>query len=227
MRVVVHRIDAPRVAGVLVLDVADAVDRRVAQVDVARAHVDLDAQGARAVGELAGAHAPEQVEVFFDAALAERRIAAGFRERAAIRAYLLGGQVADEGLAVGDQFFRALVEDVEIVGGMAQLVPFETQPAHVLLDRLDVLDVFLGRVGIVEAQIAAAAELARDTEIQADRLGMADMQIAVGLRWEAGRDAARVLAGGLVVDDDLADEVIVQRGFVGHGVAAACRQCLG
>ncbi len=35
VRVVVHRIDRPGVAGVLVRDLADAVDRRIAQVDVA------------------------------------------------------------------------------------------------------------------------------------------------------------------------------------------------
>ena len=61
--VVVHRVDAPLVAGAVVVRVADAVDDRVAQVDVRRVHVDLQPQHARAVGELAGAHAAEQVEV--------------------------------------------------------------------------------------------------------------------------------------------------------------------
>ena len=50
-------------------------------------------------------------------------------------------------------------------------------------------------------------ESAGDAEIQADRLGMADVQIAVGLGREAGVDAALVLAAFEVVVDDLADEV--------------------
>ena len=57
VRVVVHRVDAPGVAGAVMLGVADAVQHRVAQVDVRRRHVDLGAQHVRAVGELAGAHA--------------------------------------------------------------------------------------------------------------------------------------------------------------------------
>jgi hypothetical protein len=44
---------------------------------------------------------------------------------------------------------------------MAQAGPVEAEPAHVVLDGelRDVLGVFLGRVGVVEAQVAAAAEL--------------------------------------------------------------------
>jgi len=41
---------------------------------------------------------------------------------------------------------------------------------------------FLGRIGVVEAQIALAAEFLRDAEIEGDGLGVADVEIAVGLR---------------------------------------------
>jgi len=60
---VVRRIDAPLVAGTGVVLAADAVHHRVAQVEIGRGHVDLRPQGARAVGEFAAAHAPEEVEV--------------------------------------------------------------------------------------------------------------------------------------------------------------------
>ena len=65
------------------LGVQDAVEHRVAQIDVARRHVDLGAQHARAVGKFAGAHAAEQIEVFLDAALAERAVLARLGQRAA------------------------------------------------------------------------------------------------------------------------------------------------
>ena len=52
----VHRVDAPLVAGAVVGGFLDAVDRRVAQVDVGRLHVDLGAQDVRAVGVLAVFH---------------------------------------------------------------------------------------------------------------------------------------------------------------------------
>jgi hypothetical protein len=39
------------------------------------------------------------------------------------------------------------------------LAPVEAQPAHVALDGVDVLLLLLGRIGVVEAQVAAPAEL--------------------------------------------------------------------
>jgi hypothetical protein len=50
--------------------VEDPVEHRVAQVDVARRHVDLGPQHPRAVGELAGPHAAEEIEVLLDDAVA-------------------------------------------------------------------------------------------------------------------------------------------------------------
>src|SRR5213075_1345223 len=54
-----------------------------------------------------------------------------------------------------------VVELVEVVGGVVEMVaPVEAEPADVLLDRVDVLLLFLDRVRVVEAQVAAAADLA-------------------------------------------------------------------
>src|SRR6185503_3481523 len=61
-------------------------------------------------------------------------------------------------------------------------------------------------VRVVEPEVAPAAELRRDPEVQADRLGMADVEVAVGLGREAG-DGRRDATGGDVGGDDLADEV--------------------
>ncbi len=47
MRVVVHRVDAPRVARPVMMRATDAIQNRVAHVDVGRRHVDLRAQHAR------------------------------------------------------------------------------------------------------------------------------------------------------------------------------------
>src|SRR6185436_7388872 len=97
--------------------------------------------------------------------------------------------------------------------------PLEAEPADVLLDRLDVLDVLGGRVRVVEAQVAGPAELLRQAEVDADRLGVADVQVAVRFGREAGRDASAVLVAGLVLQHDVADEVA--RAAVGFAVAAA------
>ena len=94
---VVHRVDAPLVAGAGVRLVADAVHDGVAQEDVGGGHVDLGPQGLRAVGELAGLHPGEEVEVLLDGAVAVGGRSAGPGQRAAVLADLVGGQVVDEG----------------------------------------------------------------------------------------------------------------------------------
>ena len=54
-------------------------------------------------------------------------------------------------------------------------------------------------VGVVKAQVANAAIVARQAKVDADALGMAHVQVAVGLGREAGADLGRVrLACGVV-----------------------------
>src|SRR5262249_43873770 len=86
------------------------------------------------------------------------------------------------------------------------VAPIESEPADVLLDGIDVLDVLLERIGVVEPEVADPAELLRDAEVQADALGVADVQVAVRLGGEA-RDDALVPPAPQVVRDDVADEV--------------------
>ena len=120
---------------------------------------------------------------------------------------LVGGEVVDVGVAGLDQVHGPVVELVEVVGGEVEmLAPVEAEPADVFLDRVDVLLLFLDRVGVVEAQVAAAAELLGDPEVERDRLGVADVEVSVRLGREARhdlRDPALAHVGG----DDLADEI--------------------
>src|SRR5690606_27949802 len=141
---------------------------------------------------------------------------------AAVLAHLLGAQVADERVALADQLLGGQVEHAEVVRGVAQAGPLEAQPAHVVLDRLHELRVFLFRIGVVEAQVTQPAELLGDAEVQADRLGVADVQVAVGLGRKAGPDRG-MLPAGQVVADDLADEVLL----AGGGRCGACRGVFG
>ena len=204
---VVRGVDAPRITRAWVRGVQDAVQHRVAEVDVARRHVDLRAQHTRAVGELARPHPREQVQALLDGAIAPRAGDARLGERPAVLADLVRGQVVDVRLAGADEVDGPVVELPEVVGGVVEvLAPVEAEPVHIRLDGIDVLLLLLGRVGVIEAQVATTAELLRDAEVQADRLGMADMQVAVGLRWEP-RDDRPVTTGRHVIGDDVTDEV--------------------
>ena len=171
--------------------VQDAVEHGIAQVDVAARHVDLRAQHPGAFGEFARLHAAQQVQILCRRAVAEGAVRPRLCQRAAAGAHLFRRLVVDIGEAPFDQVFRPFVEPVEMVRGVEQMIaPVEAEPAHVGLDGVDIELFFLQRVGVVEAQVAAPAELRGDAEIQADRLGVADMQIAVRLGREAGDDFA-------------------------------------
>ena len=83
----------------------------------------------------------------------------------------------------------------------------EAQPLHVFHDRLDVLRLFLRGIGIVETQVGMPAKLVRQPKIQADRLGMANVQIAVRLRRKARLHPPLKFIGLQIFQNDVADEV--------------------
>src|SRR5262249_4352970 len=162
-------------------------------------------------------HAREQVQVLPDRAVTVGALLPGLGQRAAVRPYLVGAQAVHVGLAGLNQLYGVLVQRFEIVGGVEQFVaPVEPQPVDVFFDRLDVLDVFLGRVGVVEPQVAHAVVLQGDAEIEADRLGVADVEVAVRLRRKAGDDPPAVLVGLQVGGDDVTNKVRRRRGL-GYG----------
>ena len=106
-----------------------------------------------------------------------------------------------------DEALRELVQEIEVVGGVEEVwSPVEPEPPHRVEDRIDVLLLLLGRVGVVEAHVACAGVVAREPEVEADRLRMADVQVAVRLRREA-RDDRRMASAADIRGDDLADEV--------------------
>ena len=100
-----------------------------------------------------------------------------------------------------------LVELLEIIGCVVEVrSPIEAEPAHVLLNRIDIFLLLLSRIGIIEAKMTTAAELLRDTEIEADRLGVTNVQVSIRLRRKA-RHHVHVALGGKISRDDIADEV--------------------
>ena len=73
------------------------------------------------------------------------------------------------------------------------MLPAEAQPLHGFLDGLHVLRAFLSRVRIIKTHMRIAAKVAGHAEINADALCVADMQISVRLRREAGTDSRRII----------------------------------
>jgi len=84
-------------------------------------------------------------------------------------------------------------------------VPAEPEPLDITSNRVDVFNALLFGVGIIEAQVAVATVIPGDTEVEADRLGMTDVQITIRFRRKAG-NYLRNLARGQVGIDDIADK---------------------
>ena len=205
--VIVARIDRPGIAGARMGGVQDAIEHGVAQVDIAGRHVDFGAQHAGAVGKLAGLHAAKQIEVLLHRTIAERAVLAGFGQRAAPGADFVLRLVVDIGVAGLDQALRPVVQALEIIRGVIEVLsPVVAEPAHIGLNRIDIFLLFPGRIGVVETQVATPGKLLRDAEIKGNRLGMADVQIAVRLRREARHDLA-VFPGIEIGLDDVANEI--------------------
>ncbi len=156
VRPVIGRIDAPFVAGTMMGRPQNPIHDRVTKIHVGRRHVDLGTQRSRAVGEFTVTHPAEQIQIFFDAAVTIGAVATRFGQRAAVLACFVTRQIANVSVTFADQFFGPLVQLIKIVAGEVQVVPLETQPANVVLDRIDVFDFFLGRIGVVEAEVAGA-----------------------------------------------------------------------
>ena len=121
-----------------------------------------------------------------------RRVLSRLGERAAIFADLVGRERIDIGEALPNQRLGELIERLVVIRRIKfPLIPFEAEPAHVVFDGINIFDILFDRVGVVESQIAVAAELGGDAEVEADRLGVPDVQVAVGFGREAGDDAGR------------------------------------
>ena len=85
--------------------------------------------------------------------------------------------------------------------------PVKAEPLYVIDDGIGVLDILFLGIGVVHAQMAAAAVLLSQAEVEAYGFGVADMEIAVRLRGEPGHHLAVVLAGADILVYDILDEI--------------------
>src|SRR5690606_12625660 len=134
---------------------------------------------------------------FVGGAVAPGRIGAGLGERAPRGADLFGALFINVGVTGLYESLGKLIHVLKVVAGEVQVfffavMPVETQPLHHVDDGFDVFGFFLFGIGVVETQVTGALIVACEPEVQADALGVADVQVAIGLRRKAGAHARRV-----------------------------------
>ena len=210
---VIHRITVPGVARVVVGLIDNAVDDRVAEVDVGRSHVNLGAEAVRTFSEFTSAHATEEIEVFFYATIAIGGETAGFLRDATISLPLLLGEFAHIGLTATNQFLGNLPHGVKHIASVEELVPLVTQPGDILLQLLHELISFLRRVRIVHTQVALTIEVARHTKVHPHSLRVANVDPTIGFGRKTGHYGTVILTSSEVFFNPLTQKVTCGIGF--------------
>src|SRR5690606_31139061 len=100
---VVHRVDAPLAAGLVVIGKLNAVQHRVTHHDKRRSHIDFGAQTGFTLFEATGTHFFKQRKVLFHAAIAVRAVFTRRGQRAAVFADFVSGKLVNVGQAFVDQ----------------------------------------------------------------------------------------------------------------------------
>ena len=191
---VIHGVGVPFVAGTDMWHVEHTVDQWVTEQHVGVSHVNLRTQYEGAGLGLPAIHELKESEVLLDGPVAERTVGAGTCGRAFLLCDHLGALLIDIGAALTDKPYGEVPQLLEVVAGIKDVGPFETEPFDVVLYALDIFRIFLDGVGVVEAEVAAAVVALSDAEVDGYGFGMADMQVTIGLRRETGLYPSSVLA---------------------------------
>ena len=184
---IIHGIYFPFRTGTVVRVTGDdTVHNRVPEMHVGVRHVDFGTEHHLTFFDLAALHGFEKPQVLFDRPVTVRRRHTGFGRRSFLFGYLLGGLLIDIGFALFDEHDSQVIELLEIIGGIEDLTPFESEPCDIAFDGLYVLGVLFGGVGVIKTQVTNAVVFLGDPKVHAYGFDVADMQVAVRLRRETG-----------------------------------------
>src|SRR5262249_18277864 len=70
-----------------------------------------------------------------------------------------------------------------------------------------IFDVFLRRVGVIKTQVTGACVFCRDTKVETDGLGMANVEMAVRFWWKTCRDPPVMLVGLEVCSNNVTNKI--------------------
>ena len=204
---IVHRINTPLIAGAVVAGVFDAVHDGVTHVHVGRTQVTHGTQYAGTIREFPVFHAFKQIQVLFNGSTAVGTCLRWHGGIAFQRLDFFLGGIVNVGQAFFDQINGIRVQLREVIRSIKLIVPLGTQPAYVGTNAVDILYIFGDRVRIVKTQVEFALKTLGNAIIHSDGLGVADMEIAIGLWWETGVNPTSMFAIGNVFFDDLLDKI--------------------
>ena len=193
---VVHGIYVPFRTRAMVRVFDDTIHDGVSEMHVGRSHVDFGPQHETPLFKFAFVHTLKQVEILFNTTVAIRALDTRLRGSTLLAGNLLRRLFIDIGFSLLNHANGQIPQFGEIVRGIIEAVaPVKTQPVNILHDGVDILDIFLHRIGVVETQVTRSAKFLGNTEVNANSFGMTDVQITVGFGRETGAQPASILSG--------------------------------
>ena len=207
MREVIHGVGIPFRAGTPVGQVEHAVHDGVAEMHVGRSHVYLGTENHLARFHVAAVHLTEQAQRFLSGAVTVGAVRTSLRGGSLLLGYLLARLFVHVGTPLQYAPLGKVPEVLEIVAGIAYLAPFEAQPLDVALYGFYIFCIFFLGIRVVHAEVAHAAELLGNAEVNSNGLGMSYVQVSVRFRRKACLQSSAVLSFFQVLDYNLLDEV--------------------
>ena len=187
MRKIVHRIDAPFIAGIMMTHMSNPVYNRISHIDIRACHIYFGTKHFFTVSIYAVFHVLKQLKVFFNRPVSVRAVLSRGFKSPAILFDLVSRQIAYESFSFFDKFNSRFIHLVKIIRCKKESVfPIGPEPLDIRLYRINEFRLFLGGVCIVKSQIELSAILFGKSVIDKYCLGVPDMQIAVGLGRKTG-----------------------------------------
>ena len=96
-----------------------------------------------------------------------------------------------------DEHYCPVVKLLKIVGSIAFFVPFESEPLYIATNRIYIFLFFFRGVGVVKTQIYRGVVAQAQSEVEADRTSVTEVQVTIRFWREAkaqsvgGKTAAR------------------------------------
>ena len=181
VRKIIHRVNAPLIAGAVMMCFKYAVNYRVAHIEVWRRHIDFSAKHHFAFVNFTGSHLPEQFAWLVNRSVSVQTVNTWLGKCAAHTSYFIRTWLINISKTFINEFKRALINKIKIIGSIVNICPVKTEPFYIFHNCVNVFNILFCGICIVKPQVADAAVFFRGAEIDANRFCVAYMQIAVGL----------------------------------------------
>ena len=143
-------------------------------------------------------HEAEKAQALFCGTVAEWAVGACFRRGAFLLGNHFGALLIDISAALHDEPLGKVPKFLEIIAGVIDIVPLESQPLDIVFDAIDIFGVLFRGICVIEAQIAFAAILLGDAKVDGDGFCVTDVQIAVGFGRETRLYATTIQSFGQI-----------------------------